>query len=156
MSTKVTEKFFGPRKVISVSKEDYKTPSGIEVLKVMFADGEYEIITQKGYDAFSTDHSIDYTALAKLKNEVMSRELIAVLLDYNFTNMELSMIIVALKEKIDAVFDRAINFLFFKDDKTWVAGSNSNGYFDLVTANKIIESIKPNGSTKEKSTDKSS
>ena len=143
------QKFYGPKKVMTITKLDWKTPGGVDMLRVLFDDGQEETLSQKSLDTFLKDETTDFNKLAELKYGVISKEFIDVMLEYNLTFSEIKGVFEFSKQKIFQSFDRAANFLWFKSDKDWVPGSSSTDYFDLSTADNILKNIKSDESGKK-------
>lgn len=205
MSEEKTEGcFVGPRKVENIVPQDVKTYAGTLVLRVEYAGGYSQLMTQKTFNIVKTGEAKDHNYIRDTKFKELFKELyplvakhfmsyaeeltieekstrrseilkemISLACEYDLTvkeiegvlnilNNESNNLFSALGYQIDNAYDRAANFLWSKDDKTFIPGYDQANDLTLIQAKIVLDSIpvpeetkketpttdEPNGDTK--------
>lgn len=137
------KKYFGPYEIDSVEMLDYKTPQGNDIVKVYYiVDGKenYQTMTLKSLEIFSTDNPIDLTSLRDMKTSVIVPELIALIYEYDVKAADVANLGQTMVDQISARFDRADNFLWTGQDD-YIPGYDAMQDHTLLEAQRIIDDI---------------
>lgn len=118
------EKYIANRKVINVITLDYKTPSGEDVVKVVYENDTYAVMSKKSFDLFSTDESIEPTSFREIKFKALQNEVVKVIMEYDLRAEEIVPFFSQTTDKLQDVFERASSILWTGDDRHWIPGSN--------------------------------
>lgn len=182
-TTKTSECFVGPRKVENLVPQDVKTYAGTLVVRVVYAGGFSQLMTQKTFNIVKTAEPKDYNYVRDTKYEVLFKELyplvgkhfmsyaeeltteqkaerraeiikemISLACEYdlsiteiegvlNTLNTEANNLFSALGYQIDNAYDRATNYLWSGDDKTFIPGYDQSKDLTLVQAKMVLDSI---------------
>lgn len=155
------EQYIGPFKVLGITKdENLKTPSGGEIVRVMFESGPTQIMTTKAFEALVTKEATDLTSLGDRKVNIVRDAIIEALCEYDPTALEIQTILQRVSNKVSNVYDRASHFLFTKEvygkgnDDSWVPGANFSHYRTLNECNAVLLQIGKDDATAQNTTDK--
>lgn len=134
--------YVGPNKVFGLVKEELTTPSGGEVFRVVYENGRSEIMTKKSYDLLATENPTDHTELRERKFKIVIPAFITLMMEYDFKSMDCHPFLNKLMDSLQENYDRASNFLWTGDDKSWIPGFNFVENRTLIECNKVLHSIK--------------
>lgn len=139
---KNNEKFYGKGKVIGIEKvEGLTTPSGGEVVRIMFENGSKKIIGKMAYDKFSSDKQVDPNNHQAIKFSPVISLIIDLMTEYDIENYEVESLFKFIKDEIADRFDRASNYLWTGDDRDFIPGMDFRTFKTLLDVEKIIKSI---------------
>jgi len=136
-----TEKFIGPKKVVSLVKENIKTNGGNEIVTVLYNGGGKEIMPLNAYNILATEKATDYTELRNRKINDLVLKTLSILAEHDIKSGEVDYFNLMLGNEILNSFNRATNFLWSKDDKSFVPGVNVLLDKSLLEADIIIRNI---------------
>ena len=144
--------YIGVNKIIGVTVlEDVKTPGGAEMVKVFYENNSFsEIMPKKSFEILVSDAIEDTTISTDKKIKAMTFEILQIVGEYDINVNEINILIREIGNQIALNIDRAMNYLWTKDDSTFIPGINPAGKNTLLEAKTILNSIindKPNNPT---------
>ena len=142
--SKNKEQYIGPYKVFALVKiDDYKTPSGGEVIKVLFENKPFQIMSQKSFDSFVSDEPIEPTLYRDKITEEISTEIIKTIMEYNLSYADLTYALKIASSRMIDGYERAINALWTGDDSQWTSGIPYVDTRSIMEADMIQKSKNP-------------
>lgn len=141
MSLELIGKFIGPDEIVSSELSDFKTPSGKDVVQVVFKNGRKRIFTVETLEYIVTDTESDYTTVQQKHLTPVIRKVLNVLAEHDIKNGDVEMFFKMLATNIDLAFGRAINFMWFKDDKEFTPGFDPQYDVSLLMAHRVITTM---------------
>lgn len=153
-TAEVKPQYIGPFKVLGVTKvDDLKTPSGKEVVKIIFESGNMEqLMPLEMFQFLVTETPTDLTTLGDKKVGKIRDEVVKTLLEWDANAMELQTILQKVSNKISNVYDRVGHFLFTQAvygrgrDSSWVPGANYTHYRTLIECDAVLKKVNEDGS----------
>lgn len=142
------EQFIGPKKVVGLVKENIKTNGGNEIVTVLYEGGNKEIMSLKAFDILVTEKAIDYTELRKKKINDLTLKILAIIAEYDLKAGEIDELNRAIGMELFNGFNRATHFLWSKDDKSFVPGTNVILDKSLLEADIVIRNISKDAENK--------
>lgn len=144
-------RYIGPNKVFSFVIAEYKTPKGKEIVKVIYESEKVpnEIMPLITFEALSSETPNDWNWVRNKRYEELLKEISGLCLEYDIVYNDIGSVTLALKDKLEAAFDRATNFLWTKDDDQCVPGYNPLSLRTLLETEEILKGITKNGKSKE-------
>ncbi len=133
-------KFFGPNKIASVESTEHLTPSGTPIFKVTYDGGQTEMIPRTMFEVASNEAS-DYTAVFLKKFEKFAPAVLTLFTDYGLAEFEVEHAIAQLKHSVNQSLNRAVSYLWYKNDGQFVEGYDPKRAFTLVEADIILRPI---------------
>lgn len=145
-------KYIAKNKVVSSEVDpSVKTPSGKEVLMVVFENGVKELIPKATFDLFSTPKEVDLTSFRDLKHEHIAREMLALMAEYNIKVADIENLIALIRDAVQDYISRADSYLWTNDDNQFIPGVSAIQDRTLLEAKKVLESMpKQDGGNEEK------
>lgn len=141
-------RYYGPNQIRGVVVEDYKTPAGADIVRVIF-EGENvpdEVMPLKAFENLVSEVPHDYNWLREFRYKELVNEMATIALEHDVMFMDVDYVANELKKKFAAAFDRTTNVLWTNDDKQFVAGIPPLSYRTLLDADRIMkEKIKSDG-----------
>ena len=135
--------FVGPKEVIGVTVIDTKTPSGKDIVKILFADDSLpEIMPLDTFELVVTDEPKDWNYLRDKRYEKLMIELTKCVLEADIVFHDIHHVTDELKKKLETAFDRATSYLWTKDDRQFIAGFNPMALRTLLEADAVLMTIK--------------
>ena len=142
MSETKTNQFIGPRKVLNVVPEEFKTHGGKNTVTVHYEGGFSEFMPLESFAMLVSTEPIDFTALAKKKHKVILEQLLAVLAEHDIKGGEIEMITKGLDNELFNAFNKATHLLWTKGDvNNFTPGSNTVAERSLLEADRVIKSF---------------
>lgn len=135
------QKYFGPWKVLGIERSDVTTPSGSEVVNVVFEGRKPELVPKKAFDLLASEEPVGLDLFYKAKHEIMVPEIIKLIAEYDVKQSEISLLI---KKVADSMFDsceRAVSFLWTGDDAEWIKGFSPTNDRTLTEIQKVLKTI---------------
>lgn len=138
-------KYFGPHKIIGVKKEDFKTPLGNEVVRVVFDGAGDRIMPKSALELLQTDEPTDLTNLSDRRIDAAVISAFKALMEYDISGLEHLNLITTLTNKLTNAFDRAAHILMEKalygeyNDKSWIPGSSFSMNRNITEIDKILQ-----------------
>lgn len=123
-----TKKYFGSKDYVGVEDTGLKTPSGVPIIKVLFADGTSEVTTQALFELLSGDVQLDFTQIRDLTIAVIIPKIFSILTDYNLKRDDVNTVADGIVNTYNATFDHAL---------AHTMGVKNVGHIPLLTINKI-------------------
>ena len=158
--------YIGMSKVFGLQREDYTTPSGGEVVKVLFEGAAPKIMSMRTYKLLATPHPVDATALQNKQFDFLLNDMVALFLEYSPTSLQIDVFInQMLVPRLQSIFAKAA-FLSVSQKSTgdsklreWVPGTaDFSQYVTLLEcdmiANKFVEEENAKLSNNKKDGDK--
>lgn len=136
------EKFIGAKRVEFVVDEDtVKTPAGNPVVRVHFADKSVELMPKSSYELVVSTAASDANILREIKLMDLTKQILKVIAENDLKLGEID----DLNRRIGAALfenaNRATNFLWTKDDKTFVPGFNCVLEQSVLDVEEILKTI---------------
>ena len=128
--------FYGPLQV------EFATDIDGNMVEIQCVGGQKEVVTKKTFALSITQDKKDYNYLQEVKIKAIMEEIMAVILSYDVKMYEVSALLSAIGKNIKERYTRAINYLWTKDDKKHVIGSDPTDYFSILEAEGVIKGIK--------------
>lgn len=140
--------YIGPFKVMGITKdEELKTPSGGEIVRVLFESGQVQLMPLKAFEALVTPEATDLTSLGDRKVVLVRDAVIAAIMEWDPNALELQTILQRVSGKISNIYDRASHLLFNKEvygnphDETWVPGANFSHYRTISECEAVFKKM---------------
>ncbi len=144
------DQYIGPNKVLGLVKQDLKTPSGGDVVEVQY-EGEHlpEVMTQMAFDKLVTELPTAYSdrdqqGLSDRRFKLMTAEIIKVIMEWDIKMIELKPLLQAVGDSVQDGVERAGNYLWTHDERTWVPGMSFMNERTLLEAERVLKSIPRN------------
>jgi len=145
------KQYIGPDKVIGLVKiEDYKTPSGGEVIKVLFEGKESQIMTLKAFESFVSQKPVKDTDFRLAKFEIMSTEVMNILLEYDIKQVDLTTFFQFNAERVLDSFERATNMAWTAADSIYTPGIDVMNNRTIVEADILQKGLRLNYNNESK------
>lgn len=155
MTTKESQdRFLGPNKIIGVSIEPYKTPRGADIVKVLYESkdlpaGTLEVMPKKTFELLVTDVAKDWNWVRETREQAVLEELAGDLMEWDIQHEDIKHLVTTLAEKLYTSFDRALNFLWTKDDSAFIPGKDILAYKTVLEADRILKNADTREDTAE-------
>ncbi len=139
------KEYWGPDEIVSKENLEHKSPTGDNVLKLNFARGEYEVVTERAYTLFRSSEPLDITLFQENRLKVILKETKTILLEYGINEGFVPTFLEQLGRNIADAFDRATHVLWTGNHKTYSVGYPTYGRsfieadFKLVSNGKDIK-----------------
>lgn len=152
--TKSGVEYIGPNKVFGLQREDFTTPTGQEVVRVLFENAPPKIMPIAMYKQLATPEPTDYTTLGDKKVAIIKNALVMLLLEYDATSLEIQTILGGLADLISNMFDKAAHVSLGKEIygdpllKDWVPGTNFSHYRTILESHAIVDRAMKNEQSK--------
>jgi hypothetical protein len=137
-SLELIGKFIGPDEIVSMSVSEQKTPEGKQIIDITFKSGRSHIFSKETLDYIVTDEVSDANTVQAKKFTPVVRKIMSVLLEHDLQVGEIEMLFKQLGYNLDIVFNRATNYLFFKNEKEFVPGFDPLYHVSLLMADGVI------------------
>lgn len=138
----IPNQYIGPNKVVGIVENELKTPMGHEIVEIVFESIPKILMPKKAFDLLSRNTPMDYTSYTKMKVELIGRELVALIMEYDIRNLEMVILMKFTADLMQDAFERASNFLWTGDDKQWISGMSFLNERTLLEAERVIKRIK--------------
>ena len=138
---KAVDMFIGPRKITGMSNSQKKTPDGGAIFDIVYDGGHKESIPKKTYDILVATESKDWNELQKVKFKPIIQDILNVLTSYDLKATELDELLRSVGAEVDNSFNRAVSYLWTKDDSLFVPGFNPMMERTLLESLQIVEDI---------------
>jgi len=132
------ETYIGPLKV------EFVTDNGDGTVEVKYTNDTKEVLMKKTFDIVSCDKQQDWNYVQDEKFLAMSKDILEVIRQYDLKWFEINGLMSYLLKELKGRFDRAVNFMWTKDDTQFVANTDPTATFSVLQAEKIIKDI-PDG-----------
>lgn len=153
---KSNDRFVGPRKVEFVVVTEDKTHGGNEVVKITYDSGYEELMPKRAFENLVTDKPTDWNDLRGKNINGLVKELLAVIAEHHLKAEDVDVLKATLERELFNSFNRATHFLWTKDDKSFIPGTNTVLERTLIEADKIIKTIPQDEPKSEPKADESS
>lgn len=141
MSLELIGKFIGTDEIVSSSLADFKTPAGKDIVSVTFKNGRSRIYSAETLEYIVTDEVSDPTTVQGKHLTPVLRKVLNVLAEHDIKNGDVEMFFKMLATNIDLAFGRAINYMWFKDDKEFTPGFDPQYDVSLLMAHRVITTM---------------
>ena len=141
-SGEIKDSYVGPYKIVGIVEQDFKTPLGGEVIKVIYVDRPNEIMPKKAYDLLLSKEPVDHNATQQKRWEMIIPKLIEQLAEYDVRMSELGSLFSKTHQTITDHFERASSYLWTGDDDNWICGMNFMNNRTLVETHKELLKMK--------------
>lgn len=135
------KQFIGQNEIMGVEKQDYTTPLGGEVLKVLYTNGSSEITSKRAFDVEVSKEPMtaEHAQMQRLNSMILA--VMEVIAEYDLKGGDAQPFVNKLSFMIQDAFDRASNYLWSKNDLEYAPGDSPLRYRSILEAHKIIKSI---------------
>jgi len=134
--------FIGAKEVLGVTTEDFKTPNGGEVVKVVYKSGQTSVMPRRTFDLFvSSNPNQDENALFAKKRDALVPLIIQLLLEYDVRLTEMSLLLRAVGDSLVESVNRATSYLWTGTDSAYIPGVDSMDQRTILEAHRQILQI---------------
>ena len=133
--------FIGSRKVLGVTVAPFKTEMGNDVIKVMFEDGGSRLMTQKTFDLVVSSEASDETTISDKKLSAINIGCLRIIEEYDIDVVEFKNLLMRIQTSYMENFNRAENFLWHKNDNSFVPGVDSTNNVSLLMMKEVFQQI---------------
>lgn len=134
--------YIGSNEVFGISKEEFVTPRGSEVVRVSYKDGRTEMMPKLAFDKLATTTVSDATNLRDRKFNIVIPQILELMAEYDFSSQDTGILFMRCIDSLEENFDRALNMKWTGNDKLWIPGAKSRERFTLLECDQILKSIK--------------
>lgn len=139
--------YIGPHQVFALQREEYTTPTGGEVVRVLFENASPRIMSMRLYQMLATKAPIDLTTLRDKKFDLLLENATALFMEYNPTALEIDVFInQQLVPRLQSVFAKgaflSVNNQAYGNPKVkeWVPGTaDFSQYLTLLECDMICK-----------------
>lgn len=113
--------FIGAREIVGVSEIDKKTPGGLKMVKVVFADGLIQDMPEKRLEMVKSEHESDATKVGEIIRKSVGSMVYGLFHEYGISLSESNAILDEVAQLINAGSSKATNILFnveYPEDRT--------------------------------------
>lgn len=132
--------FIGPNKIESVEVVEATTPSGKPLVRVSYKTHS-TVMPIATMMLLATEKETDLNSLQDRKFAVLLPQVFAVIEEIDLTASETQTFLVRVAKIAEDKLDRALSFLWFKDDARWAPGYSSKNEMNFSEASAIIKTI---------------
>lgn len=156
MAEEIKAEYIGPMKVFGLQREDFTTPSGAEVVRVLFESAPARIMPLTAYKALVTNEPMDYTSLGDKKKEIVLNAVVSMMMEYDATALEAEVMLLEISRRINNMFDRAAQIALTKEIygkpqiETWTPGTNFSHYRTLLECDSVVRRAMKNDAEQPK------
>lgn len=136
--------FIGPDRVFALQREDFTTPGGQEVVRVLFESRPPRLMPLTAYKLLVSEEPVDYTTLGEKKINAVVNAVVALMMEYDLTNLEVATMTDTMLVRIKNMFDKASHVALTKDlygnaqVDAWVPGGNFSHYRTMLECDSIV------------------
>ena len=137
-------RYIGPNKVGGVVILEEKTPNGKEMVKVLYESNTVppEIMPMITFEALVSSDIKDWNWVRDQRYTQLLKDIAALCLEYDVVYSDIGALTEAIKNKLEAAFARATNYLWTKDDTQYITGLGALTFRTLLEADAILKGIK--------------
>lgn len=148
-------RFIGPNKVVGVVILEEKTPKGKNLVKVMYESNSVpaEVMPMVTFETLVSEQPKDWNWVRDQRYAELLKEIAGLCLEYDVVFSDIGALCQAIKNKLEASFDRATNYLWTKDDAQFIPGFPALAFRSLLQADAILKEIKTNDQPKPETTE---
>lgn len=129
-------KYIGIKQVKEAIETGEKTPSGVPLLKVLYEDGSFEVLSKIMYDEIAADESYDLTELRDRRVRPIVATTLVVFREWGIKVSELAYFSALLNQSLDANKDEAFKELWLK----LIPNLQSIDDIDLIAIDRVLKS----------------
>ena len=139
--------YIGPYKIFGVQKEDFTTPAGGEVVKVLFESSIPQIMPLRTFQMLISPEPVPLDKMQEKKISIVVEALKDVCLEYDLTSLESEFMLIRFANTLKNIVDKAGHLLFTKelygtaDNKGWTKGANFSEQRTLLEAHSICQKL---------------
>lgn len=141
IEVKFIGKYIGPDKIVGISVLEFTTPLGSAVFEVELESGQRNIYPEKALVAISTEEVKDHNFIRDRRIALMIGPIVDILKEYDLPAAQFGYALQCVAGSINNEFDRALNYLWTKDDSRYVPGFESANDATLLMAGRVISVI---------------
>lgn len=141
LEVKYVGRFLGPDEIEAVIVTEQKTPSGGYVFEVTLKSGQKKLLTEKAIALLVTDEAKDYNYLRDHKMFVLIPKIVEVIEEYDVPSGEIPHLIQMMSYELENRFNRALNWMWSKNDSRYVPGFDAMYDATLLMAERVIQEI---------------
>jgi len=145
-SLELIGKFVGPDEIVESSVTEDKTPSGGDIIEVVFKNGRKRQYPRTSLEYMLTDVLSDYTIVSDKRLNKIADEVLKLVSEHDFPVGDMDRLMQRIAESIESRFNEATSFLWFGNPKEYTPGFNPMYDVSLNMAQKIIKN-KPHEGT---------
>lgn len=137
------DQYIGPSKVFGLQKEDYKTPLGGDVVKVLFENDRPLIMPLRTFNLLVTDAPQPLDIVQDKKIDTIVGALVEMVMEYDMTNLEGNRVIAQFAQTLKNITNRGAHLAMTKeifgqaDVAGWVKGADFSENRTLLEAHSI-------------------
>lgn len=158
LAEKYVGQYLGPNKIVGIEVIEMKTPSGgsifeVETRSVSENNVEFfekELVPERAVAVTISEQSRDYTKTFEAKMNALVPQIVDLLEEYNVDYSQIDTMIKSIEMQADMRFNRALSFLFTKNDKNFIPGFDPRNSISLLMAERVINSIPKEDAPTEK------
>lgn len=136
-------KYLGPNKIESILvSSTTKTPSGLPIVRVIFKTHAWTIPAATVM-LLATDKETDLQSLQDRKFAILIPRIISTIEEIDCTSLEMQSLLLKVAAQAEAKLGRALNFVWYHDDRRFAPGYQTQNDFSLSEAAEIIATIPP-------------
>lgn len=138
------QEYIGPMKVFGIQKEEFTTPAGGEVVRVLFESIPPKLMPMTAFKALSTTEPTDYTTLGEKKRALVINALVNLMMEYDMTALEAEVVLIELSKVISNMFDKAAHVAMTKaiygkaQLDSWTPGTNFSHYRTMLECDSLV------------------
>lgn len=145
---KEKNRYIGPRKILFVVEEKFKTNAGNDIVTVNFDGGKTLLMPKRSYEFLVSDKPTDFTELGRKNMSAIVREMLALLAEHHFTGDDIDKLTIQLSNELMNSFNKATHILWMGESNTFTPGDNPVLERSLLEADTIIKTT-PDDNTKQ-------
>jgi hypothetical protein len=137
-------RYIGPNKINGVVILEEKTPNGKELVKVLYENNVIpaEVMPMVTFENLVSDAPKDWNWIRDQRYAPLLKDIASLCLEYDVIHSDINALAEAIKNKLEAAFARATNYLWTKDDAQFIPGMPALSFRSLLEADAILKGIK--------------
>ena len=150
--------YFGPYKVFGLQRVDGSTPSGGEIVKVLFEENSAQIMPMRVYELLVSKQPTDFTTIGIKKINAVLGAVVDIMMEYNLTALEAETTLLKASNIISNMFDKAA-FCATNNDvygdshiEKWTPGTNFSHYKTMLECDMVVKKYQKNNATTPEAT----
>ncbi len=130
--------------MFGLQREDFTTPSGKEVVRVLFDALPPKLMPLSTFNLLVTPAPTDLTTLGNKKGEAMINAVVSIMMEYDPTALEAEFVLNQATVRIGNMFDKASHVALTKElygkaqINEWTPGTNFSHYRSMLECDSIV------------------
>ena len=132
-------KFFGPDKIVKITKLKGKTSLGDDAYRIDFEnEGDYDTVTEKSLKDFTCEEFVDASAFIQMRVELMAPAFQRLFLGFGIRRNEIELFTKFLSMNLNNSFDTSLDYLWTGNRKTFIPGMDVLHERNIIEADLIL------------------